>query len=50
VPSILLPEELKPHAPLIYDLQSLREGHRLMFEAFQLIAMLKVKKEALSTA
>ena len=43
-----LPEEWKPHAQMIYQIIMLREGKRIMHEAFQIVAQEKVKKDSLN--
>ena len=43
-----LPEAWRPYSQLIYQIIMLREGQRIMHEAFSVIAMEKVKKDAMS--
>ena len=43
-----LPEAWRPYSQLIYQIIMLREGQRIMHEAFSVIAMEKVKKDAMT--
>ena len=36
-----LPEELKPYAPLVLEIQNLRDAQRVAQEAYQLISLTK---------